>query len=271
MVSYEQDVQNIITLVKQAGHDIMEIYHSDYDIRMKDDQSPVTQADLISEKTLLEGLQGSSHGIISEEAGIRSGTSDLYWVIDPLDGTKDFIQKTGEFSIMVGLLDHDHPVLGVVYAPALDTLWYAYEGGGAFVNHKGKQQPITVSKEDTLSKYRLVISRNHFRQEDKDVADQLGITTFTKMGSVGIKYATLAEGKAELCIYTTGFLGLWDCCAPHAILREAGGEVFDVDGGDPTYDLSTKKMARGFIGTNGKHTDEVLSILKTMCSPSDTS
>jgi 3'(2'), 5'-bisphosphate nucleotidase len=267
MVRYEQELQEIITLIQRAGNVVMDVYHSDYDIQLKDDQSPVTQADLLSEKTILNGLQGTSHGIISEEAGILPGTSGLYWVIDPLDGTKDFIQKTDEFSIMIGLLDHNHPLLGVVYAPALDKLWYALEGKGAFVLQKGERKPITVSKEDKLSKYRLVISRNHFRQEDKDVADQLGITSFTKMGSVGIKYAMLAEGNAELCIYTTGFLGLWDCCAPHAILRESGGRIFDRDGNDPVYDLSTKKMTKGFIGTNGKHTDEVLNILKTMSNP----
>ena len=122
--------------------------------------------------------------------------------------------------------------------------------------------PERLPDEEDLKKYRLVISRFHFRDEDKAVADRLGITSFKKMGSVGIKYSRIAEAKAELCVYTTGFLGLWDCCAPHAILKEAGGDLIDIHGNEPEYNFSSLKMENGFIGTNGKNKNEVIDSIK---------
>ncbi len=255
-------IDEIIGIVREAGKRTMEIYEKDFSVKEKEDKSPVTEADLASEKILIAGLKSFGFGICSEEDGV-SGSGDKMWVIDPLDGTMDFIQKTGEFSIMVGLLENGKPIMGIVYAPAIDLLYYAEAGKGSFIVEKDKEpRKINVSAIDDASRFRMVISRNHFRQNDKDVALRLGIETFKGLGSVGVKYGEIAKGDAEICIYQTQKLGLWDCCAPHVILKEAGGEVFGMSGKDPIYDFTTLKMADGFIGTNGTNKDDIIRSIK---------
>ena len=261
-MEFENELNKAIDAIKLAGAEVINIYNSNYEVNIKGDKSPVTKADLTSEKIIIKELKNFGYGFVAEESGVTDTKSNFYWVIDPLDGTKDFIQKTGDFSIMIGLLRNKEPVLGVVYAPAIDKLWYAIKNNGAYCISKGKKWKINVSDEVDLKKFRLVISRFHFRQEDKDVADRLGITSFEKMGSVGIKYSRIAEGDAELCVYTTGFLGLWDCCAPHIILKEAGGYLMDINGDEPGYNFSTLKMDKGFIGTNGKNIKDVMESIK---------
>ncbi len=268
MAGFDEELRIALEAVRDVGLRVMEIYETDYDIETKNDNSPLTKADRLSHEMLVSRLSSFTYNIISEEADDvlgkdkSDGNTGTQWVIDPLDGTSDFIQKTGEFSIMVALLKEGRPVLGVVYAPAVDKLWYGVEGKGAFAVESGVERKIFVSPIKDLEDYRLVISRNHFRQKDKDVADSLGITEFKKMGSVGIKFCRIAEGLAELCVYTTGKMGVWDDCASHIILKEAGGDVFDVNGCEPIYDLKSRKMENGFIGTNGKNRERIIESIR---------
>jgi 3'(2'),5'-bisphosphate nucleotidase len=251
--------KEVIEIVKKAGKRVLEIYNSDYEITNKKDKSPVTIADLESEKILIKGLEKFGYGIVSEESK-PTGSKEKFWVIDPLDGTKDFIQKTGEFAIMVGLVEDSKPILGVVYCPALNKLYYAQKGKGAFLIENGIERRIKVNSGKKREDLLMVISNNHFRQKDKDIAVRLGVKEFKGMGSVGVKFCAIAQGKGDLCVYTTNFLGIWDCCAPHIILKEAGGVVFDVNGNDPKYYYDTLKMNTGFIGSIGFKTEILNSI-----------
>jgi 3'(2'),5'-bisphosphate nucleotidase len=252
--------KEVIEIVKKAGKKVMQIYNSDYEITNKKDKSPVTIADLESEKILIKGLERFGYGIVSEESGFIGESTDKFWVMDPLDGTKDFIQKTGEFAVMVGLVEGSKPILGVVYCPALDKLYYAQKGKGAFLVEKGEARRIKVNsgkkKEDLL----MVISNNHFRQKDKDIAVRLGVKEFKGMGSVGVKFCAIAEGMGDLCVYTTNKLGIWDACAPHVILKEAGGEVFDLLGGELEYFTDRLNVENGFIGSIGFRSEVLDSI-----------
>ncbi|MCF7861789.1 3'(2'),5'-bisphosphate nucleotidase CysQ [Candidatus Woesearchaeota archaeon] len=231
--------------IQEAGEAIMEIYDKDFSVSTKDDKSPITEADNASNEILIKALNKTGYGILSEETG-HQGSKDTFWVIDPLDGTYDFIQKTDEFSIMVALVNKGKPIFGIVYAPSLEKLYYAVEGKGTFLNN----EKIKVSEISNPADMKMVISRNHFRERDQNIAKNIGITNFIKMGSVGVKYGAIAEGKAEVCIYTTNKLGLWDCCAPQIILKEAGGLVFDKQGNEPQYSIEEHKMMNGFIGCN---------------------
>lgn len=263
MSEYRTELQTIIPLLREVGKEVMKIYNEDYEVENKDDDSPLTKADRLSHEMLTKKLSSSfDHGIVSEESENLNQEKNKQWIIDPLDGTYDFIQKTGEFSIMVALIDDNKPVLGFVYAPAIDKLWYALAGEGAYVVEEGEEKSISPSKTEKLQDYRLVISRNHFRQRDKDVADRLGITNFKRMGSVGVKFCGIAEGAAELCVYTTSKMGVWDDCASHVILKEAGGEVFDIEGNEPVYNLETRTMDKGFIGTNGYNKEKILNSIR---------
>lgn len=260
---YESLLEKTIGAVKRAGAEAMKFYGGEYPVKKKEDDSPVTRADLNSERIIIDGLKDFGYGILAEESGLQGARTDRFWVVDPLDGTRDFIQETDEFSIMVGLLEGEKPVLGVVYAPALGKLWHAVRGEGAFLRQAaGAKREISTSAASDLEEFRIVVSRNHFRERDKRIAQSLGIRSVKRMGSVGVKFSTIAEGEAELCLYTTGFLGPWDCCAPQAILEEAGGTVFDRRGEEPFYDPAGGKMERGFIGTNGGFRKEVVAAVR---------
>ncbi|MFW6190255.1 MAG: 3'(2'),5'-bisphosphate nucleotidase CysQ family protein [Candidatus Bipolaricaulota bacterium] len=253
----------VIELSKEAGEEAMGYYHRDYSVEEKADESPVTEADMTSERILIEGLKRTGYNILAEETGLIEGErDDVYWIVDPLDGTQDFIDKTGEFSIMVGLLVDGYPEFGVVYAPALGKLWYAARGEGAHLIEDGRRLDLAVADKGSVSDYKLIASRNHFSEKDEEISRRLGIEKITRMGSLGIKFCTIAEARGDLVYYTTDKLGIWDCCAPHVILEEAGGEVFDVEGRSLKYDLEDRRMEKGVVGLGGGPRDAVVSILE---------
>lgn len=259
-------LEKVIYAVRQAEDKVMDIYQTDFEVHKKRDESPVTLADEVSERLLLDHLDGPDYGYLAEESGFKNSPTDRYWIIDPLDGTRDFIQGTGEFAVMVGLIRDGVPQLGVVGAPALDKLWLARRGTGSYLVKNGRRNPIKVSDRAALTDYRLIVSRNHFQPVHREVAERLGVTAVDRVGSVGVKYATVAEGAAELCIYTSNYLGPWDCCAPQLILQEAGGEVFDRYGETIEYDPPEKTVADGFIGSNGKNRELILDSVQTSVS-----
>jgi len=259
---YEGYLDQLIELTRRAGAEVLQYYKENYSIEEKNDQSPVTEADYASEEILIDGLKTTEPGIIAEEAGLIQGKSEnRYWIVDPLDGTQDFIDKTGEFSIMVGLLEEGKPRLGVVFAPAMEKLWYAAEGGGAYLLDEGIETKIRVAGKESLRDYVLIASRNHFTPQDESVADRLGVDGITRMGSLGIKFCSIAEGMADLVYYTTDRLGVWDCCAPQIILEEAGGEAFDIWGRELSYDLDKRRMTDGIVGIGGDARREVVKTL----------
>lgn len=264
MTDYTEELEIAINAAKEAGKAVMEVYSSsDFEIETKGDDSPVTKADLAANDVLLDKLRQTPYGIVSEETGKEDKGNNKFWIIDPLDGTKDFIGKTGEFSTMIALLVDGKSVLGVVYAPAIDTLWYAAKGMGAFVV-EGNSSPkkMEVSRVKSAEDFRLVISRNHFKEKDKAIADRLGITEYKKMGSVGVKFARIGNGEAELCIYGNPYMGIWDDCASDIIIKESGGDCFDINGNTPEYDLDGLKMVNGFVGTNGQFKEEILESIR---------
>lgn len=263
MENLKRTLKKVMELSREAGEEAMKYYDRDYSIEKKKDSSPVTEADLASEKILLEGLKPTGYGIVAEETGLLEGDkTGAYWVVDPLDGTQDFIDKTGEFSIMVGLLVDRKPKLGVVYAPSQGKLWYAVKGQGANLIGNGRKSEITVNHKSSLSDYELIASRNHFSLRDEKISQKLGVKNITRMGSLGIKFCSIAEGRADLAYYTTDRLGIWDCCAPHIILEEAGGLAFNVYGGELEYDLEGKRMDKGVVGIGGKSREKVIKVFE---------
>ncbi|MEF8849884.1 MAG: 3'(2'),5'-bisphosphate nucleotidase CysQ [Candidatus Bipolaricaulota bacterium] len=255
-------LEEVIGLTRKAGAEALKYYDKNYSIEAKKDDSPVTEADYASEDILISGLKDTEPGMVAEEAGRVPGeTQESYWIVDPLDGTQDFIDKTGEFSVMVGLLVNGEPTLGVVFAPAREKLWYAVKGGGAYLLEGGTESRIEVAGKGNLEDYVLIASRNHFSPRDEAVADKLGVQDIIRMGSLGIKFCAIAEGRADLVYYTTDRLGIWDCCAPQVILEEAGGEAFDVKGRGLVYDLDRRRMAHGIVGIGGENRREVVKIL----------
>jgi len=266
MTDSTEYLKEVIGLVINAGDTAMDFYEDDYRIDAKQDDSPVTEADLGSERILLDGLKNTKYGIIAEEAGFIKGEDNTaLWVVDPLDGTQDFIDKTGEFSIMVGLLSETgKPIMGVVYAPVMDKLWYGIKGNGSRLVIGDQHVDISVSDKPSLQEFQLIASRNHFSETDRGIAKGLNINGITRMGRLGVKFCSIAEGEADLTYYTTDRLGIWDCCAPHIILEEAGGTVLTVAGNVPEYDLDLRRMPEGVVGLGSRDEDLIDSVIQTL-------
>ena len=219
------DIQDIVTIAKEAGNAIMRVYKQDFEVEYKQDSSPLTLADKKANDIIEDGLNQLSVNfpILSEE-----GKDVLYeerrhweyfWLVDPLDGTKEFIKKNGEFTVNIALIHKDTPVLGVVYAPALDVCYWAKQDEGAFKD--GQKLPLkTASQRNT---YKIVASRSHMSDETQAFIDAIDIDKEKELISIGssLKICLVAEGKAD--IYPRlGPTMEWDTGAAHAIALESG-------------------------------------------------
>lgn len=251
----KEQIDGLNTKLKEIGTKILTIYNSEFSHELKQDNSPLTKADMLSHDLLVQYLREEfpTCAIISEEDEFEQHIDETtnVWVIDPLDGTKDFVNKTGEFSIMLALLDTSRtPIAGFVYAPAIDTLWYAQKNYGAYRLQNSKKTQIFTSNESTLDQARLIKSRNHFSKSDQELCDKLRLNNFIKLGSAGIKLCTIAQGDAEICFYSTSGMGIWDIAPAHIILQEAGGHIKTVKGEVLRYDLVQRKMSQGTLAIN---------------------
>ncbi|MEA2006607.1 MAG: 3'(2'),5'-bisphosphate nucleotidase CysQ [Patescibacteria group bacterium] len=255
-------IRQLIEVVKEAGTAAMEFY-DDPDVYYKKDDSPLTKADLASEKVLLDRLKEfGDFGFLSEESADDKSRLDkeYTWIIDPLDGTMDFIQKTGEFSVMVGLVKGGLPVMGVVYQPSIEKIYFAEKSKGAFVRiGQGAEIKLRVSQVSDLKEARLVVSRNHLSKRDSSVAIDMGLGNYVQAGSNGVKMCFIAQGNAELFFNSwTGF-GEWDSCGPDLILRESGGVVTGMDGKPLKYNKEVPKSDRGIVASNGLLHDDIIN------------
>lgn len=251
---FEKELELAKKIAKEAGVRALSFYALKYSVEMKKDESPVTKADMVSHDHIVSELREKSEfQILSEEDEDVSSiinSENTVWVVDPLDGTKDFINKTDEFSVMIGLVHIGQPVLGVVYIPAKDVTYYALRGEGAFREENGINTVIKVSKNQEPSELKMVISRSHFSEEEERIAKEFGIENFRKCGSIGVKLSIIAEGEADFYLNLSPYLGKWDACAPSIILEEAGGVVFDKNGDLLNFTDGKRKMENGLIGLN---------------------
>ena len=228
------DLNKINLIAKNAGNKILEIYNKDFTVEYKDDNSPLTQADLVANKIICESLQKlyPNIPIISEENkqvnyDIRKNW-EYYWCIDPIDGTKEFVKKNGEFTVNIALIHNDTPVLGVVYAPVLDQLYYAKDGLGAFKN--GIKLPIKRDDNDFV----IVASKSHLSNETKQFIEDIKTTKKKVLISKGssLKLCMIAQGSAD--IYPRlGPTMEWDTAAADAIVRNSGKIVYQYGTDDP--------------------------------------
>jgi 3'(2'), 5'-bisphosphate nucleotidase len=219
------NIQDIVSIAKKAGNAIMEIYGQDFKIEYKQDNSPLTLADKESNDIIEAGLcqLPVNLPIISEEGENTPYKErkhwEYFWLVDPLDGTKEFVKKNGEFTVNIALIYKDTPVLGVVYAPALDVCYWAKQGKGAFKDG----QKLPLKKEDQYNNYKIVASRSHMSDETQAFIDAIDTDKAKELISIGssLKICLVAEGEAD--IYPR--LGLtmeWDTGAAHAIVNGAG-------------------------------------------------
>ena len=258
-----QDIFLALSAAGLAGEAIMKIYKGEFSSSLKKDKQPVTEADFESDKIIHQVLAESNHPIVSEEtynSEVKIGKGKT-WIVDPLDGTTDFINKTGEFSIMIALVENLRSTIGVVYQPAQDLFYAAEDGKGTFRKKgNGAWEEISVGSNVALNKAKVIMSNFHLSEEEKFFISSLGINSYRKKGSAGLKICDIAAGEADLYFTTTDKMKQWDTAAGDCLIREAGGKITDMSGQDIIYNLSGLK--NGLLVSNGKIHDEIIKKYK---------
>ena len=250
----------IIDSIIKAGDKILEIYESDFQVEKKDDNSPITKADLESNKIIKESLLQTGIPILSEEdADDKSRiTSDKVWIVDPLDGTQDFVNRTGEFTIMIGLVENHIPIMGLVHWPTKKKLYFAENGLGAFCHDSETWSKIMVRNVKEIEGSLALVSRHHLSDKEKKMLEYLKIKNATSIGS-SLKVMEIASGRADIYLTTTNKMKQWDTAASHCIISEAGGKITDISGNDLVYNTDSVNHENGLLVTNGIIHEEVVS------------
>ena len=224
----------VVLLARKAGVSIMTIYRAgNIDVQIKMDASPLTQADLASHRIIVEGLSRLTPDwpILSEESTKipfeQRSAWQRYWLVDPLDGTKEFINRTGEFTVNIALIEYGFPILGVVFAPVIERMYFALTGSGAFRELGGKTSQVTVCAYNGGTA-RIVASRSHRGEKLDAFLAGIGEHEAVSMGS-SLKLCLVAEGSADL-YPRLGPTMEWDTAAAQCIVEAAGGAVEDING-----------------------------------------
>ncbi len=237
------ETQQLLEVAKraalQAGEAILEVYDSgDFGVEMKSDQSPLTLADKAAHTIIASHLEETGLPILSEEGSNVMYDDrknwDWFWLIDPLDGTKEFIKRTGEFTVNIALMHSNIPVAGVIYAPSIHILYYGSKDTGVYKIEKGKQEQLSYipnkrSLEELQQKEQITIvaSKSHLNEETKSFINQFRNANFSSMGS-SLKLMLLAEGVADIYPRIAPTME-WDTAAGHALLRSLNMGVYQTD------------------------------------------
>ena len=254
-MSLEIWLEGVREAVAEAGEAILEIYADPvrFETEHKADDSPLTAADLAANRILVAKLRALTPDIpiLSEESAQAPWSERQHWnqcwVVDPLDGTKEFVKRNGEFTVNVGLVKNHRPILGVVYAPVLKHWYFSAEGLGAW-QQKGNEaaEPIHVGGEPTDGVWRVVGSRSHQSPDMAQFLSHFGQTELVAMGS-SLKLCLVAANEAD--VYPRlGPTSEWDTCAAHAVVNGAGGQVLDLNTGkELTYNARESILNPHFI------------------------
>ncbi len=256
MTLSKEELDTLCQLAELAGREIMAVYDSGGEVWQKEDASPLTEADLRADRVIRAGLEQHFPGvfILSEESRSAGGTADEpFFLVDPLDGTKEFIKRNGEFTVNIALVADGCPVAGVVFAPALGELFFAATGLGAWKKDHRGCHAISVSLPAAGRPLRVIGSRSHSGEKLADwLASLGGEYSFVAAGS-SLKFCRIAEGAAD--VYPRfGPTSQWDTAAAQCVLEVAGGSVTDLGGQPLRYGLARPLLNPEFIAAAAVHT-----------------
>ena len=270
----DPELDEVIRIARLAARRVSEVYATDFTVELKAPGDPVTRADRESSDIICASLAASFPGdaILSEEAVPSSPTevarlvsSPRVWFVNPLDGTREFSERIGEFAVMIGLAVAGRAALGVVTMPAVGETIAGRVGASAFAEDThGARRPLSVSKVRDSRQATLFVSRSHRPPLIGSLIDLLGIRRVVSSGSVGVKIARLVLGQGDLYVHDGGGAKLWDTCGPEAVLTAAGGRFSDIDGAAIDYASADLVLRRGIVATNGHLHDAVLSACSRM-------
>jgi len=234
----------------EAGKIIMEIYNQDFDVEYKEDESPVTQADKKANDIIVERLKDifPRYAMLAEESkeDRRRLGSEWCWIVDPLDGTKEFIKRNDEFTVNIALAHNGKAVLGVIYIPVSQEFYYAVKGRGTYFENLGACSRIFVSKK--TADIKALASKSHVSEKMTKMLEAANITNIEQVGS-SIKGCKIAKGEAEI-YYRFGLTSEWDTAAMQIIVEEAGGIFKQMDDTEMTYNRPNTLNEKGFYILN---------------------
>lgn len=264
---YERELEIARRLAREAGALALEYYDRPLHIEQKqtaDDREPVTEADRAANAHIVSGIRQafSDDGILAEESvdTARRLTKRRVWMIDPLDGTNGFIARDGDFAVQIGLAVEGTSMLGVVYQPLPDVLYWAVTGQGTWIERAGLPvERARVSTNGEVAEMRLAASRSHRSPRMDRVVRRLGVKEEVRRGSVGIKIGLIIEQQCDLYVHLSPRTKQWDTCAPEIILHEAGGRVTDLFGFPLGYNSPDVQNRNGIVATNGAAHDLVIA------------
>ena len=261
----DPELATLIDIARKASALVMEVYATDFDVKMKGPSDPVTRADLEANALICAALSEAfpDDAIIAEESVPRDPDElarrlarDRVFFVDPVDGTKEFANRNGEFAVMIGLCIDGVAEVGVVAVPAAGQMLFGRVGspdGVAFLEPSpgAPLERLTVSTVDDPREARVVVSSSHRSPRLVPILEHLGVTRDLECGSVGVKVARVVTSAADLYVHPTRGASKWDACAPSAILCAAGGRFTDSEGHEIDYRESDLSLARGIAATNG--------------------
>jgi 3'(2'), 5'-bisphosphate nucleotidase len=265
---YERELRVALRLAREAGALILEHYDEPVRVERKIDADdyvePVTETDRAANELIVTGLRAEfpEDGILAEESvdTERRLSKERVWMVDPLDGTNGFIARDGDFAVQIGLAVAGLSVLGVVYQPLPDVLYWAARGQGAWVERQGvaPEERARVSAQTDLQRMRLAASRSHRSPRMDRVVRALEINEEINRGSVGVKVGLIVEQQCDLYVHLSPRTKQWDTCAPEAILREAGGQLTDLFGHALGYNSPEVQNRNGIVASNGAAHEEII-------------
>lgn len=244
-------LDGLLLIVEQAGKAVIDIYQNDVEVELKSDNSPLTQADKKAHEIICAGLMELQPDlpIISEEGvhlpyEIRKNWR-TYWLVDPLDGTKEFINRNGEFTVNIALIENGYPVLGVVGQPVEERIYYAAIGLGAFETGPNHTEPTLILTKKTQGKIKALVSKSHLAEELREGINQQENIEMISIGS-SLKLCVIASGEADL-YPRIGPTSEWDIAAAQCVLEVAGGKVLSLDGKRMRYNQKESFKNSDFV------------------------
>ena len=239
-------------IARTAGRAILEVYDGDFAVERKQDNSPLTAADLAAHRAIVSGLQVLTPRIpvLSEESAEQVAWSvrrqwARYWLVDPLDGTREFVKRNGEFTVNIALIEEQRPVLGVVFAPVLDEMYTAWRGGHAFAESKARSGRVELRTRPRATPLIVAGSRSHADPRTLAALDRLGPHELKPLGS-SLKFCRAAQGDVDLYI-RYGLTSEWDTAAGQCVLEQAGGGVSLMNGKALCYNTKESLLNPDFL------------------------
>jgi 3'(2'), 5'-bisphosphate nucleotidase len=266
MVPLSQELKRATELALAAGAILLEHERAGVEVEFKGPDDPVTRADREASVLIVDGLtEAFPHdAVMSEEAEDDRArlACERVWIVDPMDGTREFLRKNGEYAVMIGLAIGGVPQLGVVFQPSRDALWSGVVGGGATARTGGRAGPAQVDPRGAGDEpLRLAVSRSHRSKRIDRLKLHIPISDEVVSGSVGLKVGLVVERRCDAYVVFDDKTKEWDTCGPQAILIAAGGRVTDLQGRPVVYNREDVRNRDGLVFSNGTCHDRLLAAI----------